>query len=221
MPTADWTVLPERFSKEPYGAYVRRGDDNWYDIVRWYTTAIIEAEEQGVTAANAEEQRRTAVNPNTRRLLGVTPELGQSLKLDPAWAYNAIRAIGICIYDPWAEHAGRAAAPAEPTPGGVGHALPCAEPGAGVSPPPRTGRRSGSAVPPRSRRRATVQPIGSASHTACHHPWAPSRTGAGAARGRGPDAPPAHHAHPPTSTAPAARRHASASPRPHPRGASG
>ena len=90
----DWTILPERFSKEPYGAYVRRGDDNWYDIVRWYTTAVIEAEEQGITRANAEEQRRTSVNPNTRRLLGVTPELGQSLKLDPLWAYNVIRAIG-------------------------------------------------------------------------------------------------------------------------------
>ncbi len=90
----EWTILPERFSKEPYGAYVRRGDDNWYDIVRWYTTAIIEAEEQGVTQANAEEMRRTAANPNTRRLLGVTPELGQSIKLDPLWAYNAIRAIG-------------------------------------------------------------------------------------------------------------------------------
>lgn len=90
----EWTILPERFSKEPYGAYVRRGDDNWYDIVRWFTTAIIEAEEQGISRANAEEQRRTSTSPNTRRLLGVTPELGQSLKLDAAWAYNAIRAIG-------------------------------------------------------------------------------------------------------------------------------
>jgi general L-amino acid transport system substrate-binding protein len=90
----EWTILPERFSKEPYGAYVRRGDDNWFDIVRWYTTAIIEAEEQGITRANAEAMRGTSPNPNTRRLLGVTPELGQSLKLDPLWAYNAIRAIG-------------------------------------------------------------------------------------------------------------------------------
>lgn len=90
----EWTILPERFSKEPYGAYVRRGDDNWFDIVRWYTTAVIEAEEQGITRANAEEIRRTSTNPNTRRLLGVTPELGQSLKLDPLWAYNAIRAVG-------------------------------------------------------------------------------------------------------------------------------
>jgi general L-amino acid transport system substrate-binding protein len=95
MPTpADWQVLPERFSKEPYGAYVRRGDDDWFELIRWYTYAIIEAEEQGVTRANAEEMRRTSINPNTRRLLGVTPELGQALKLDPAWALNAIRAIG-------------------------------------------------------------------------------------------------------------------------------
>ncbi len=90
----EWTVLPERFSKEPYGAYVRRGDDDWFELVRWYTTSIIEAEEQGITAANAEQMRRTSTNPNTRRLLGVTPELGQSLKLDPLWAYNVIRAIG-------------------------------------------------------------------------------------------------------------------------------
>jgi general L-amino acid transport system substrate-binding protein len=91
---ADWTILDERFSKEPYGAYLRRGDEEWFDLVRWFTYALIEAEEQGVTRANAEERRRTSTNPNTRRLLGVTPELGQSLKIDPAWAFNIIRALG-------------------------------------------------------------------------------------------------------------------------------
>jgi general L-amino acid transport system substrate-binding protein len=91
---SDWVILPERFSKEPYGAYIRRDDQQWFDVVRWYTTALIEAEEQGVTMANAEEQRRSSISPNTRRLLGVTPELGEALKLDRAWAYNAIRAIG-------------------------------------------------------------------------------------------------------------------------------
>lgn len=90
----DWVVLPERFSKEPYGAYVRRGDDNWFDIVRWFTNAVIEAEEQGLTSVNVEEQRRSATTPNTRRLLGVTPELGQAIKLDPAWAYNVVRTLG-------------------------------------------------------------------------------------------------------------------------------
>ncbi len=90
----DWTILPERFSKEPYGAYIRRADDQWFDVVRWYTTALIEAEELGVTQANAEQMMRTSTNPNTRRLLGVTPELGEALKLDRAWAYNLVRAMG-------------------------------------------------------------------------------------------------------------------------------
>ncbi|MBK1658566.1 amino acid ABC transporter substrate-binding protein [Paracraurococcus ruber] len=90
----DWTILPERFSKEPYGAYVRRDDPQWFDVVRWYTYALIEAEEQGVTRANAEEMRRSSQNPNTRRLLGVTPELGEALKLDRAWAFNIVRALG-------------------------------------------------------------------------------------------------------------------------------
>lgn len=91
---ARWSILPERFSKEPYGPYVRRGDDNWLDIVRWYTTALIEAEELGVTAASAEEMRRSSANASVRRLLGASSELGQALKLDPAWAYNAVRAVG-------------------------------------------------------------------------------------------------------------------------------
>ena len=90
----DWVILEESFSKEPYGAYVRRGDEDWFELVRWYTYAVIEAEEQGVTRANAEEMRRTTQSPNMRRLLGATPELGTALKLDPAWAMNVIRAIG-------------------------------------------------------------------------------------------------------------------------------
>ncbi|TCZ66142.1 amino acid ABC transporter substrate-binding protein [Roseicella aquatilis] len=90
----EWLILPERFSKEPYGAYIRRGDDQWFDVVRWYTYALIEAEEQGVTRANAEEMRRSSANPNTRRLLGVTPELGESIRLDRSWAFNVIKALG-------------------------------------------------------------------------------------------------------------------------------
>lgn len=126
----EWTILPERFSKEPYGAYVRRGDDNWFDIVRWYTTAVIEAEEQGVTRANAEEMRRTSTSPNTRRLLGVTPELGQSLKLDAQWAYNAVRAVGN-YGEMYERHMGEATPVALPrgpnrlhTDGGLLYALP-------------------------------------------------------------------------------------------------
>ncbi len=91
---AEWTILPERFSKEPYMPVIRRGDENWFEIVRWYVFALIEAEESGVTQANAAQMRATSQDANIRRLLGALPEVGQGLRLDPAWALNAIRAIG-------------------------------------------------------------------------------------------------------------------------------
>jgi general L-amino acid transport system substrate-binding protein len=90
----DFMILPQRFSKEPYGPVIRRDDAEWFDVVRWVVSALIQAEELGVTSANAEEMRRTSQNPEVRRLLGADPLLGNALKLDPAWAFNAIRAIG-------------------------------------------------------------------------------------------------------------------------------
>lgn len=91
---ADFVILPQRFSKEPYGPVVRRDDQEWFDVIRWTVSALIQAEELGVTAGNAEEMRRTSQNPEIRRLLGADPLLGNALKLDPAWAFNAIRGIG-------------------------------------------------------------------------------------------------------------------------------
>ena len=40
-------------------------------MVRRYTTALIEAEEQGITQANVEEMRKSP-SPSVQRLLGVT-----------------------------------------------------------------------------------------------------------------------------------------------------
>src|SRR3954471_12189212 len=89
----DFVILPQRFSKEPYGPVVRRDDQEWFDVVRWTISALIQAEELGVTSQNAESMKASP-NPDIRRLLGVDPVLGNGLKLDPAWALAAIRAIG-------------------------------------------------------------------------------------------------------------------------------
>jgi ABC-type amino acid transport substrate-binding protein len=74
---ADWTILAERFSKEPYGPYVRRGDDEWFDMVRWYVNALMEAEERGVTAANvgadAPREHQPRYAPPAGRLAGAGP----------------------------------------------------------------------------------------------------------------------------------------------------
>jgi len=89
----DYVVLPEIISKEPLGPFVRQGDDAWLNVVRWSLSAMIEAEEYGITSANADAQLQSQ-NPNVRRILGVTPGFGKNLGLDDKWAYNIVRQVG-------------------------------------------------------------------------------------------------------------------------------
>jgi general L-amino acid transport system substrate-binding protein len=86
-------VLPDIISKEPLGPFVRQGDDQWFDLVRWTMFALLEAEEQGVTSQNVDEMLKSP-NPNIQRLLGVTGSFGKSLGVDERWAYNAIKQLG-------------------------------------------------------------------------------------------------------------------------------
>lgn len=86
-------ILPERISKEPLGPFVRQGDEPWQLIAKWTFSALVAAEELGVTQANV-DQMRDSKDPDIRRLLGTEPGLGKSLGLDEAWASNAIKAVG-------------------------------------------------------------------------------------------------------------------------------
>ncbi|WP_144631727.1 amino acid ABC transporter substrate-binding protein [Bordetella genomosp. 13] len=89
----DYVVLPEIISKEPLGPFVRQGDDAWLNVVRWSLSAMIEAEEYGVTSANVDEQAK-GDNPNVRRILGTTPGAGKNMGLDDKWAYNIVKQVG-------------------------------------------------------------------------------------------------------------------------------
>ena len=48
---------------------VRKGDDKFFDVVRWTLFAMIQAEESGVTSKNVDEMLKST-NPDIRRLLG-------------------------------------------------------------------------------------------------------------------------------------------------------
>jgi general L-amino acid transport system substrate-binding protein len=89
----DLVLLPDIISKEPLGVMVRKGDDKWFDIVRWTFIAMITAEEKGITSANV-DTFLTSTDPDIRRLLGVEGEMGKALGLDPKWAYNVIKQVG-------------------------------------------------------------------------------------------------------------------------------
>src|SRR6185312_12699288 len=77
----DLVLLPEIISKEPLGAMVRKGDDKWFDVVRWTFIAMITAEEKGITKANV-DTFLNSTDPDIRRLLGVEGDMGKALGLD-------------------------------------------------------------------------------------------------------------------------------------------
>jgi general L-amino acid transport system substrate-binding protein len=90
---AEHVLLPEVISKEPIGPYVRQGDDEWFDIVRWTVFALINAEELGVTRANLAEMLKSE-NPEIRRLLGIEGKFGTGLGLTPDWIARIVRHVG-------------------------------------------------------------------------------------------------------------------------------
>ena len=87
-------LLPGVISKEPLGPYVRQGDDEWFDIVRWTVFAMVNAEELGVTRANVDELAASSDNPEIRRLLGLDGEFGKTLGLTNDWVARIVRHVG-------------------------------------------------------------------------------------------------------------------------------
>jgi general L-amino acid transport system substrate-binding protein len=90
----DYVILPQVISKEPLGPSVRRGDDEWFQIVRWSLFAMLEAEENGLTQANVDQQKGANKDPGVQRFLGVSEDTGKLLGLDKEWAYRIVKQVG-------------------------------------------------------------------------------------------------------------------------------
>ena len=86
-------LLPEIISREPLGPLVRQGDWRWFTIIKWVHFALVEAEDLGVTAATVEQSKQSK-NQEIRRRLGLKGEFGKTIGLDPAWAAQAVAAVG-------------------------------------------------------------------------------------------------------------------------------
>jgi general L-amino acid transport system substrate-binding protein len=89
----DHVVLPEIISKEPLGPFVRHGDDQWFDVVKWVLFAMINAEELNVTKANVDEQLKSE-NPEVRRMLGTEDNFGERLGLTKDWVNRIVKLVG-------------------------------------------------------------------------------------------------------------------------------
>lgn len=79
---------------EPIGPVVRRGDEEWFLLVRWVLYALIEAEELRVTRENV---RTFSTNPGSvalRDFLITSGQTGKALGLRPDWVASVINAVG-------------------------------------------------------------------------------------------------------------------------------
>lgn len=86
--------LPEQFSKEPLGPVVRRGDDEWFTIVRWVLFTLVRAEELGITRASLHSRFNNTTDSKMQRWSATDGIISRSLQIQPGWAVRALEAGG-------------------------------------------------------------------------------------------------------------------------------
>ncbi|WP_112321052.1 transporter substrate-binding domain-containing protein [Oceanibium sediminis] len=90
----DFVILDAVLALEPEGIVAREGDDSFIDVINWMMSALLMAEEAGITMDNVDEIRANPPSSSIERLLGVSPGVGERLGLSDDWAYNMIKAVG-------------------------------------------------------------------------------------------------------------------------------
>ncbi len=89
-----YLILPEQISKEPMGPVVRRGDDEWFTIVRWVLFTLIAAEEYGISRSNVQSRLEASNDPVVQRWLDVDRINSKALGIPPGWAVRALESGG-------------------------------------------------------------------------------------------------------------------------------
>ena len=87
-------ILPDVLSAEPVAMAMRQGDDQWVDIANWLLSALLMAEENGVTSENVDAMKANPPTPGIGKLLGASEGVGTRLGLSDDWAYNVIKRHG-------------------------------------------------------------------------------------------------------------------------------
>lgn len=90
----DNPILPDVLALEPEVMITRHDDDNWTKISTWTLSAMIFAEQAGITSQNVDAMKAKPPSPQIAKFLGATPGVGGGLGLSDDWAYNVIKKVG-------------------------------------------------------------------------------------------------------------------------------
>ena len=89
----DHDILPEILSKEPLGPVVRQDDFRWFNLVRWTSFAMLDAEEYGVSTETLNDALKSD-EPDVKRLVGTDGNFGEQLGLTKDWVVRIVRHVG-------------------------------------------------------------------------------------------------------------------------------
>ncbi len=87
----DIAILPQQITKEPLVPLLRKGDDEFFDAVRWAIFALIDAEELGINAGNLERMRGSD-DPDVKAFLAPAPKTAAAFS--PGWTTAIVQAVG-------------------------------------------------------------------------------------------------------------------------------
>lgn len=87
------TLLEVTMSKEPLGPVTVNNDSAWFDVVKWVTYGLIQAEEFGITSENIGEFE-SSENPDIARFLGQEGSLGTDMGLPNDFMVQVVTQVG-------------------------------------------------------------------------------------------------------------------------------
>ncbi|MEM0980397.1 MAG: amino acid ABC transporter substrate-binding protein [Cyanobacteria bacterium P01_H01_bin.58] len=94
LPTPEEHVLLEvTMSKEPLGPLTVNNDSAWFDVVKWVTYGLIQAEEFGITSANVGDFTGSD-DPNIARFLGEEGTLGDDMGIPNDFMLRVVTHVG-------------------------------------------------------------------------------------------------------------------------------
>lgn len=90
----DFSLMEVTMSKEPLAPVTVNNDSRWFDVVKWVTYGLMQAEEYEITQANVADLAANSESPDIRRFLGAEGDLGSQLGLSNDFMVNVITAVG-------------------------------------------------------------------------------------------------------------------------------
>lgn len=86
-------LLAVTMSKEPLGPVTVNNDSAWFDVVKWVTFGLFQAEEFGITSENIDDFQGSE-DPNIARFLGEEGTLGSDMGIPNDFMYRVISHVG-------------------------------------------------------------------------------------------------------------------------------